>query len=62
VQKAAAAAWDEGTDFRGVLGSNPEVQRLLTPEDLNAVFDPARFLQNLGGAFAKLEKLPVEGA
>jgi adenylosuccinate lyase len=61
VQKAAAAAWDEGTDFRGVLGSNPEVQRLLTPEDLNAVFDPARFLQNLGGAFAKLEKLPVEG-
>jgi adenylosuccinate lyase len=61
VQKAAAAAWDEGTDFRGVLGSNPEVQRLLTPEDLNAVFDPARFLQNLGGVFAKLEKLPVEG-
>jgi adenylosuccinate lyase len=62
VQKAAAAAWDEGTDFRGVLGSNPEVQRLLTPEDLNAVFDPARFLQNHGGVFAKLEKLPVEGA
>jgi adenylosuccinate lyase len=62
VQKAAAAAWDEGTDFRGVLGSNPEVQRLLTPEELNAVFDPGRFLQNLGGVFAKLEKLPVEGA
>jgi adenylosuccinate lyase len=61
VQKAAAAAWDEGTDFRGVLGSNPEVQRLLTPEELNAVFDPGRFLQNLGGVFAKLEKLPVEG-
>jgi hypothetical protein len=38
------------------------VQRLLTPEDLNAVFDPARFLQNHGGVFAKLEKLPVEGA
>jgi adenylosuccinate lyase len=62
VQKAAAVAWDEGTDFRGVLGSNPEVQRLLTPEELNAVFDPGRFLQNLGGVFAKLEKLPVEGA
>jgi adenylosuccinate lyase len=62
VQKAAAAAWDQDTDFRGALGSNPEVQRLLTPEDLNALFDPARFLQNLGGVFAKLEKLPVEGA
>jgi adenylosuccinate lyase len=62
VQKAAAAAWDQDADFRGALGSNPEVQRLLTPEDLNALFDPARFLQNLGGVFAKLEKLPVEGA
>jgi adenylosuccinate lyase len=62
VQKAAADAWDGTADFRGALGSNPEVQRLLNPEQLNALFDPARFLQNLGGVFAKLEKLPVEGA
>jgi adenylosuccinate lyase len=62
VQRAAAAAWDQDSDFRGALGSNPEVQRLLSPEDLNALFDPARFLRNLGGVFAKLEKLPVEEA
>ena len=62
VQRAAAIAWDEGTEFRGALGSNPEVQRLIGPEELNGLFDPTRFLRNLGGVFAKLEKLPVEGA
>jgi adenylosuccinate lyase len=62
VQKAAADTWDHGSDFRGALGSNPEVQRLLSPEELNTLFDPSRFLRNLGGVFAKLEKLPVEGA
>jgi adenylosuccinate lyase len=62
VQRAAAAAWDQDSDFRGALGSNPEVQRLLSPEELNALFDPSRFLRNLGGVFAKLEKLPVEEA
>ena len=60
VQQAAAAAWDEGADFRAALGSNPEVQRLLSPEELNELFDPKRFLRNLSGVFDKLEKLPVE--
>ena len=62
VQRSASAAWEGDSDFRGALGSNPEVQRLLTAEDLNALFDPARFLRNLNGVFAKLEKLPVEEA
>jgi adenylosuccinate lyase len=62
VQKAAAAAWEGESDFRGALGSNPEVQHLLTPEELNSLFDPGRFLRNLSGVFDKLEKLPVESA
>ncbi|MBI3649285.1 MAG: adenylosuccinate lyase [Actinobacteria bacterium] len=62
VQRASAAAWDQGADFRAELGQNPEVQRLLSPEDLNSLFDPERFLRNLSGVFEKLEKLPVEGA
>ncbi len=60
VQRAAAAAWDEGADFRGQLGSNPEVLRLLTPEELGSLFDPERLLRNLEGVFEKLEKLPVD--
>jgi adenylosuccinate lyase len=59
VQTAAAKAWDEGGDFRAELGSNPEVLRLLTPDDLTGLFDPARFLRNLDIVFARLEKLPV---
>jgi adenylosuccinate lyase len=59
VQTAAARAWDGGHDFRAELGSNPEVLRLLTPDELTALFDPARFLRNLDVVFARLEKLPV---
>jgi adenylosuccinate lyase len=61
VQRASASTWDEGADFRAELGQNPEVQRLLSPEELNTLFDPSRFLRNLDGVFEKLEKLPVEG-
>ena len=49
---------------RVFLTSSADVAR--DPEDLtwqrDALFDPARFLRNVGGVFAKLEKLPVEGA
>jgi adenylosuccinate lyase len=62
VQRASAAAWDEGADFRAELGTNPELQRLLSPEELNQLFDPERSLRNLGGVFDRLEKLPVEDA
>jgi adenylosuccinate lyase len=58
VQTAAAGAWDGG-DFRAELGSNPEVQRLLPPDDLAALFDPARFVRNLDVVFDRLEKVPV---
>jgi adenylosuccinate lyase len=61
VQTAAAAAWDEGGDFRAELGSNPEVLRLLTPDELTGLFDPARFLRNLDIVFGRLEKLPIRG-
>lgn len=59
VQGAAAAAWDRGRDFRAELGSNPEVARLLTPEELGALFDPQRYLRNLDVVFDRLEKLSV---
>jgi adenylosuccinate lyase len=58
VQRAAAVAWDADGSFRDELAADPEVGSRL---DLDAVFDPSRFLRNLGGVFDRLEKLPVEG-
>ncbi|MGE5226174.1 MAG: adenylosuccinate lyase [Planctomycetaceae bacterium] len=62
VQRAAAQAWDEGASFRDAIGVDPEVTALLDTASLDALFDPSRFLANLGGVFDRLEKLPVEEA
>ena len=56
VQRAAAAAWDEDASFRAAIEAEPRAADL----DLDTLFDPARFLANLGPLFDRLEKLPVE--
>jgi adenylosuccinate lyase len=56
VQRAAAAAWDEGASFRAAIGADPDCGGI----DLDPIFDPSRFLTNLGPLFDRLEKLPVE--
>jgi adenylosuccinate lyase len=61
VQAAAAAAWDEGKDFQGELQDQPDVARLLSAEDLGALFDPGRYLQNLDVVFDRLAKLTAGG-
>ena len=61
VQAAAARAWDDGdVGFREALEAEPAVTSRLDRAALDAVFDPARSLQRLGGVFERLEKLPVE--
>jgi adenylosuccinate lyase len=60
VQSAATAAWDRDESFRDVLASDPAVRDSLSPQEMEQLFDPARFLRNLGGVFDRLEKLPVD--
>jgi adenylosuccinate lyase len=60
VQRAAAAAWDEGASFRELVASDPEVSARLDPPALTALFEPSRFLRNLDPLFERLAKLPVE--
>jgi adenylosuccinate lyase len=59
VQEAAAASWDGGADLRAVLAARPDVAERLSPDELEALFDPARYLRNLDVVFDRLVKLPV---
>ena len=56
VQRAAAAAWDDGSSFRAAIEADPEAAGI----DLDPLFDPTGFLSNLGPLLDRLEKLPVE--
>jgi adenylosuccinate lyase len=60
VQRAAAAAWDEGASFREEIEAAPEVRVRLDEAAIAASFDPARALRHLGGVFDRLAKLQVE--
>jgi adenylosuccinate lyase len=60
VQRAAAAAWDEGASFRERIEADPDVTSRLHAGALMTLFDPGRYLVNLGGVFDRLEKLSVE--
>jgi adenylosuccinate lyase len=59
VQEAAAAAWDGQADFRTELTARPEVAERLSTDELEALFDPARYLRNLDVVFDRLAKLSV---
>jgi len=59
VQAAAAAAWDEGASFRDEIAKDPDVAERLNAASVDALFDPQRFLANLGPLFERLEALEV---
>jgi adenylosuccinate lyase len=59
VQGAAAAAWDAGVSFRGTIAADPRVTMLLTPPEIDALFDPSRFMRNLDVVFDRVAKLTV---
>jgi adenylosuccinate lyase len=61
VQRAAAAAWDEGASFRDEIAKDQEVTARLDASAVDALFEPDRFLANLGPIFERLEALEVAG-
>ncbi|MEP6758572.1 MAG: adenylosuccinate lyase [Actinomycetota bacterium] len=62
VQRAAAAAWDDDASFRDAIAADPEVTSLLDAASLAALFDPQRFLANLGPLFERLDTLEVNAS
>jgi len=59
VQRAAAAAWDDDASFRASIAADPEVTSRLDAAALEALFDPRRFLVNLGPLFERLDAVEV---
>jgi adenylosuccinate lyase len=62
VQRAAAAAWDEDASFHDAIAADPEVTSRLDPASLAALFDPQRFLVNLGHLFERLDAVEVNAS
>jgi adenylosuccinate lyase len=60
VQAAATEAWDRGASFREALEDDARITERLDAGTIDDLFDPARWLANLGRVFERLEKLPVE--
>ena len=56
VQGAAMRAWEGEDGFKEVLSRDEEVRERLSDE-LNALFDPAYALRNLGAVFGRVEEL-----
>ncbi|MCA1726226.1 MAG: adenylosuccinate lyase [Actinobacteria bacterium] len=59
VQSAAAAAWDQGEDFRAALLADEDVAGAMTADELDELLSPERYLTNLDAVFARVEKLEV---
>ena len=58
VQRAAAAAWDEGATFRDAIEADPEVRARLDAGAARRPVRPSRFLRNLGGVFDDWRSCP----
>ena len=57
VQRNAMRAWDEGVHLRELLREDPDVD--LSDDDLEACFQPERFLRNTSPVFDRLEAVSL---
>ena len=54
VQRNAMRVWDEGGTFKDKVLSDMDIQRTLSPKDIDGVFDSARLLQNVDRIFTRV--------
>ncbi|MCS7080301.1 MAG: adenylosuccinate lyase [Chloracidobacterium sp.] len=62
VQRLALQAWDAGDDFRTLVSQDPEIQRLLTPDDLARLFDVRHHLRHVDAIFQRVFGPPEAAA
>ena len=46
--------WDEGADFRQLIGDDPDINGVLTGEEIDALFDPRDKLRHLPAVFKRV--------
>jgi adenylosuccinate lyase len=54
VQRNAMKVWDEGKNFRELLGADPEVQQLLLPTEMDEAFDLQHELRHVDAVFDRV--------
>ena len=54
VQRNAMKVWDEGKDFQALLASDPEVAKLLSPDELRRAFDLQHQLRHVDRVFERV--------
>ncbi len=60
VQRHALEAWDGGDPFRVALSNDPDVSSLLSSQDLDGLFDPAKQLRHVDAVFQRLGLLRAD--
>src|SRR5437868_4884027 len=67
VQRNAMRAWDEGADFRALVGADEDIKARLTPAEIERTFALDTYLRNVDAIFARVfgevqsSKLQVQG-
>lgn len=56
VQRNAMRVWDEGADFHTLVASDPDINALLTREEIDKVFSLDTYLRNVDAIFARVFK------
>ena len=54
VQRNAMRVWDEGGTFKDKVESDPDIRKVLSPADVDHVFDSARLLENVDRIFKRV--------
>ena len=60
VQRAAAAAWEQDREFRGLVAADPEITGRLDPAALDSVFDIHAYTRHVDTIFDRLKTLQPE--
>ncbi len=54
VQRNALQVWEEGGDFKGSIRKDPDIQKILTPEEIEEAFDVNHHLRHVNTIFARV--------